>query len=103
MKITVCGSFARKYGTKENCHKIWTESLIITIPNKGNLKKCNNYSTISLISHASNVLLQIVLSRLKAQAESMMAEERGGFTAGRNTTEQILNLQIFNDKYIAHN
>ena len=69
---------------------------------KGNLKKCNNYRTI-LISHPSKVLLQIILSRLKAQAESIMAEEQAGFRAGRSTTEQILNLRILNEKYIAHN
>ena len=83
--------------------KSWTESLIITIPKKGNLKKCNNYRTISLISHPSKALLQIILSRLKAQAESIMAEEQAGFRAGRSTTEQILNLRILNEKHIAHN
>ena len=83
--------------------KIWTNSLIVTIPKNGNLKKCNNYRTISLISHPSKVLLQIVLSRLKAQAESIMAEEQAGFRAGRSTTEQILNLRILNEQCIAHN
>ena len=83
--------------------RAWTESLIITIPKKGNLKKCNNYRTISLISHPSKVLLQIILSRLKAQAESLLAEEQAGFRAGRSTTEQILNLHIITEKYIAHN
>ena len=42
--------------------KSWTESLIITIPKKGNLRKCSNYRTISLISHPSKVLLQILLA-----------------------------------------
>ena len=79
------------------------QTTIITMPEKGNLKKCNNYRTISLISHPSKVLLQIILSRLKAQAESIMAEEQAGFRAGRSTTEQILNLRILNEKYIAHN
>ena len=49
---------------------------------KGNLKKCNNYHTIYLISHPSKVLLQIILSRLKTQAESIMAEEQAGFRQG---------------------
>ena len=30
-----------------------------------------------------------------------MAEEQAGFRAGRSTTEQILNLRILNEKYIA--
>src|SRR5271165_2755903 len=50
-------------------------------------------------SKQSTTVLQIVLSRLKAQAESIMAEEQTGFRAGRSTTEQILNLRILNEKY----
>ena len=29
----------------------WTQSLIITLPKKGNLQLCQNYNTTSLISH----------------------------------------------------
>jgi len=83
--------------------RAWTESLIVTIPKKGNLKKCTNYRTISLISHPSKVLLQILLTRLKTQTEHLLSEEQAGFRAGRSTTEQILNLRIISEKYIAHN
>ena len=31
----------------------WTQSLVITLPKKGNLQLCQNYRTISLISHPS--------------------------------------------------
>ena len=31
----------------------WTQSLIITLLKKGNLQHCQNYTTISLISHSS--------------------------------------------------
>ena len=33
-------------------------------PKKGNAKECSNYRTIALISHASKVMLQILLARL---------------------------------------
>ena len=33
----------------------WTQSLIITLPTKGSLQLCQNYRTISLISHPSKV------------------------------------------------
>ena len=36
----------------------WTQSLIITLPKKGNLQLCQNYGTISLISHSSKVMLE---------------------------------------------
>ena len=47
----------------------WTKYMIITIPKKGNLQICNNYRTISLISHPSKVMLKVLLNRLKPQEE----------------------------------
>ena len=64
----------------------WTQSLVITLPKKGNLQQCQNYRTISLISHPNKVMLKIILNRLKPQAE-IIAEEQAGFRAGRSTTE----------------
>ena len=54
---------------------LWTQSLIIPIPKNGNLKKCENYITISLISHAGNILLRVILNRLNPMIESILAEE----------------------------
>ena len=72
----------------------WTQSLIITLPKKGNLQLCQNYRTISLISHSSKVMLKVILKRLKPHAEEIIDEEQAGFRAGRSTTEQIFNLRI---------
>ena len=73
---------------------LWAQSLIITLPEKGNLQLCQNYRSHSLISHPSKVMLRVILNRLKPQAEEIIAEEQAGFRAGRSITEQIL-LQIF--------
>ena len=80
----------------------WTQSLVITLPKKGNLQLCQNYRTISLISHLSKVMLKIILNRLQPQAEEIIAEEQAGFRAGRSTTEQIFNLRILCEKYLQH-
>ena len=81
---------------------LWTQSLIITLRQKGNLQQCQNYRTISLISHPSKVMLRIFLNRLKPQAEEIIKEEQAGFGAGRSTTEQIFNLRILCEKYLQH-
>ena len=79
------------------------DSLIITLPKKGNLQLCQNYCTISLISHPSKIILRILLlNRLKPQAEEIIKEEQAGFRAGRSKTEQIFNLRIFCEKYLQH-
>ena len=80
----------------------WTQSLIITLPKKGNLQQCQNYRTISLISHASKVMLKVILKRLSPQAEEIIAEEQAGFRSGRSTSEQIFNLRVLCEKYSQH-
>ena len=35
----------------------WERSVFIPIPKKGNAKECSNYCTITLISHASKIML----------------------------------------------
>ena len=80
----------------------WTKSLVIPLPKKGNLKLCQNYRTISLISHPSKVLLQVLLNRLKTQAEKLLAEEQAGFRQKRSTVEQIFNLRILIEKHLQH-
>ena len=47
-------------------------------------------------------MLKIILNRLKAQEEKIIAEEQAGFRVGRSTTEQIFNLRIFCEKYLWH-
>ena len=93
------------------CNKIWqtgewptprTQSLVITLPKKGNLQQCQNYRTIGLVSHPSKVMLRIIPNRLKPHAEKIIAEERAGFRAGRSTTEQIFSLRIHCKKYFQH-
>ena len=80
----------------------WTQSLIITLTKKGNLQLCQNYRTISLISHSSTVMLKVILYRLKPQAEEIIAEEQAGFIVGRSTTEQIVSLRILCENYLLH-
>ena len=80
----------------------WTQSLVFTLPKKGNLQLCQNYRTISLISHPSKVMLKIILNRLQPQAEEIIAEEQAGFRAGMSPTEQIISLRILGEKYLQH-
>ena len=80
----------------------WTQSLIITLPKKGNLQLCQNYRTISLLSHSSKVMLKAIVNWLTPQAEEIIAEEQAGFKAGRSITEQVFSLRILCEKYLQH-
>ena len=43
----------------------WERSVFIPIPKRGNVKECSNYCTITLISHATKVMLKILQARLQ--------------------------------------
>jgi len=43
----------------------WKRSIFIPLPKKGNAKECSNYCIITLISHASKVMLKILQARLQ--------------------------------------
>ena len=79
---------------------LWTQSLIITIPKKGNLQQCKNYRTISFTCHPSKVLLKVLLNRLTPQAKTIIAEQQVGFRSGRSTTEQIFNHRILCERFL---
>ena len=70
---------------------------VITAVTKICNKICSSARTTELISHPSKVMLNIILNRLKPQAEKIIVEEQAGFRAGRSTTEQIFNL-----RYLQH-
>ena len=62
----------------------WKRSVFIPIPKKGNAKECSNYHTITLISHASKVMLKILHSRL----QQYMNHEFPGVQAGLEKAEE---------------
>ena len=76
--IDILTSICNKIWKKGEWPITWTESLVITLPKKGNLQLCQNYRTISLISHPSTNMLKIILNRLQPQAKEITAEEPEG-------------------------
>ena len=59
---------------------------------KDNAKECSNYHTIALISHASKVMLKILLARLQQFMNQELPDVQGGFRKGRGTRNQITNI-----------
>jgi hypothetical protein len=80
----------------------WTYSTFIPLPKKGDLKQCGNYRTIALVSHASKILLRIILERIRMKTESEIADEQAGFRQGRGTRDQVTNLRILMQKAHEH-
>ena len=56
-------------------------------PKKGNAKECSNYSTITLISHASKVMLKILRARLQQYVNYELPNVQAVFRKGRGTRD----------------
>ena len=55
-------------------------------------KKCSNYCTIALISHASKVMLKILQARLQQYMNCELPDVQAGLRKGRGTRDQIANI-----------
>ena len=62
--MKVLNSICQKIWKTQQWPQDWERSDFIPITKKGNVKKCSNYHTIALISHASKVMLKILQPRL---------------------------------------
>ena len=70
----------------------WKKSVFIPVPKKGNAKKCSNYHTVALISHASKVTLKILQARPQEYVNGELPDVQAGFRKGRGTRDQIANI-----------
>ena len=100
-----------------------TKHMTCVLPKKSSLQQCQNYRTISLISHPSKgscwtdwnhkrrrsslktlLFLVCALSPVNHRGlhQGYIVEEQAGFRAGKSTTEKIFNLRIICEKYLQH-
>ena len=70
----------------------WKRLVFIPIPEKGNAKKCSNYLTTALISHATKVMLKILQASLQQYVNQELPVVQAGFRKGRGTRDQIANI-----------
>ena len=61
--VEVVHSICQQIWKTQQWPQDWKRSVFILIPKKGNAKECSNYCTIAFISHASKVMLKILLAR----------------------------------------
>ena len=70
------------------CQQIWKtqqwpqdskRSVFIPIPKNGNAKECSDYHTISLISHASKVVLKILQARFQQYMKHELPDIQADF------------------------
>ena len=67
-------------------------------PKERQCKKCSNYHTIALISHASKVMLKIPQGRLQQYMNRELLGVQAGLRKGRGTRNQITNIHWIKEK-----
>ena len=63
--VNVLHSICQQIWKTQQWPQDWKRSVFIPIPKKGNAKECPNYHTVTLISHASKVMLKILQVKLQ--------------------------------------
>ena len=87
-----CTHYAKKFGKLGSGHKTGKGQFSFQSQKKGNAKECSNYCTITLISHASKVILKILQARFQQYVNEELPDIQAGFRKGRGTRDQIANI-----------
>jgi len=80
--------------------KDFCETTLIPIPKKNNATDCKDFRTISLISHASKIVLRILTKRLEGKANGYISNTQFGFRKGVGTREAIAALRLICERKI---
>lgn len=72
----------------------WLKSEFVTIPKKTGAKKCEEYRTISLMSHLLKVFLRIIHKRIYSVCESQISPNQFGFIKAVGTREALFAVQV---------
>ena len=90
--VKVLHSICQQIWKTQQWPQDWKRSVFIPTPKKCNTKECSKYHTIAL-SHASKVMLKILLARLQQYVNHELPDVQPVFRKGWGTRDQIANIR----------
>jgi hypothetical protein len=85
---------------------IWPEdflkTVMIPIKKKPLAVECSDHRTISLITHASKIMLRILTRRLEARTRDFIGDSQFGFKKGCGTREAVGMLRTITERSLEH-
>ena len=96
--VKVLHSICQQIWKTQQWPQDWKTSVFIPIPKKGNPKECSNYHTVTLISHASKVMLKILQVSLQQYANHELPDVQAGFRKDRGLRDQIAKIHWIIEK-----
>ncbi|VDP36382.1 unnamed protein product [Schistosoma mattheei] len=88
---------------EEQVRTDWKEGLLIKIPKKRNLSKCDNYRCITRLSIPGKFFTRVLLNRMKDSVDAQLRDQQAGLRKDRSCTDQIATLQITMEQSIDWN
>ena len=80
----------------------FTKAVLIPLPKKMNAMACEDHRTISLIPHASEIMLRILTKRLEGKIRDFISKTQFGFKKGCGTREAIGVMRMLCEKVLDH-
>ena len=75
---------------------------MIPLPKKNNAMKCTDFRTISLICHASKIMLKVLTKRIEAKAKHLIGRNQFGFRKGYGTRDAIGVMRALCERSLDH-
>ena len=91
MVLKCCTQYVSKIGKPAVATRL-EKSVFFPIPKQGSAKKCSNYWTIVLASHANKIMLKIFQAQLQQNMNWELPDVQAGFRKGRRSRDQIANI-----------
>ena len=92
MPSRFCIHYISKSGRPRSDHRTGKGQFFTPIPKKGSTKECANHQRVSLIFHASKVMLKILHASLQHYANQELPDVQVGFRIERGTRNQIASI-----------
>ena len=80
----------------------FTKTVMIPIPKTVNAVECSDYRTISLIPHASKIVLKVVTKRIESKATEYISRTQFGFRKGLGTRDAIGVMRMLIERSLEH-
>ena len=80
----------------------FTRIVMIPIEKKVYAMECEDHRTISLISHASKIMLKVLTRRIEAKAKDFISRNQFGFRRGCGTRDAIGVMRVVCERSLEH-
>ena len=80
----------------------FTRVIMIPLPKKNNATECKDFRTISLICHASKIMLRVLTKRIEAKVQHMLGRNQFGFRKGCGTRDAVGVMRTLCERSLEH-